>query len=140
MIAPSGQLVEPQTLITFPLDRGRLQLPTSLASGQEIWRLLARLSWPAALIHDFRQLPIPFAAVATDIETGQPLMLDHGSLPDVLRASMSLPGIFKPVTIDGRVLVDGGVARTLPATKRNRSAPTSSSAATCPSRSRKPET
>jgi NTE family protein len=60
------------------------------------------------------RLPIPFAAVATDIESGEAVDLDRGSLPLALRASVSLPGIFRPVSIGGRLLVDGAIVRNLP--------------------------
>ncbi len=62
----------------------------------------------------FNKLPIPFRAMATDIETGESVVLDHGSLAQAMRASMSVPGAIAPVEIDGRLLVDGGIANNLP--------------------------
>ena len=59
-------------------------------------------------------LPIPYRAVATDLNTGDAVVLDHGSLAMAMRASMSLPGIFQPVEVDGRVLLDGGLANQVP--------------------------
>lgn len=113
-VTPAGALVTTPTLVEFPIEGGQLQLPSGLVGGQEVWRLLAALTWPAALVRDFRRLPIPFAAVATDIETGEAVVFESGSLADALRASMSLPGVFRPMPIDGRVLVDGGIVRNLP--------------------------
>lgn len=113
-LGPTGRALENQTVISFPLVNGRVQLPSGLVAGQQISRLLARLTWPVQGIDDFRRLPIPFAAVATDIETGEAVTLDRGSLAMAMRASLSLPGVFRPVTIDGRLLVDGGIARNLP--------------------------
>ena len=52
--------------------------------------------------------------MATDIETGESVVLDHGSLSQAMRASMSVPGAIAPVEIDGRLLVDGGIANNLP--------------------------
>jgi NTE family protein len=104
-----------RTLITMPMRRWRPTLPSGAVSGQTISRLLDELTWPARNVRDFRQLPRMFAAVATDIETGQAVVLDHGSLSEVMRASMSLPSVFEPVRVDGRLLVDGGVVRNLPA-------------------------
>ena len=52
--------------------------------------------------------------MATDIETGESVVLDHGSLAQAMRASMSVPGAIAPVEIDGRLLVDGGIANNLP--------------------------
>ena len=69
---------------------------------------------PVATLDRFDDLPIPFRAIATDLATGEPVVLEHGSLALALRASMSAPGVFAPVEIDGRVLVDGGVAENLP--------------------------
>ena len=63
---------------------------------------------------DFDELPYPFRAVATDLHTGRSVTLDHGTLLQALRASMSIPGIFPPVEIDGRLLVDSGVANNMP--------------------------
>src|SRR5438309_6800309 len=102
-------------LLTLPIYRGGIQLPKSVVPGQRIWELLTRLTWSAHGIHDFRRLPIPFAAVATDLETGQAVVLDRGFLPDAIRASMALPSVFAPVELGGAVLIDGGVVRNLPA-------------------------
>src|SRR5438128_1618931 len=102
-------------LLTLPIYRGGIQLPKSVVPGQRIWELLTGLTWSAHGIHDFRRLPIPFAAVATDLETGQAVVLDQGFLPDAIRASMALPSVFAPVELGGVVLIDGGVVRNLPA-------------------------
>ncbi|MCX7828102.1 MAG: patatin-like phospholipase family protein [Thermanaerothrix sp.] len=63
---------------------------------------------------DFSKLPIPFAAVATDLETGEPVVLRSGNLADAMRASMAIPGLFEPWMVDGRILVDGGLVANLP--------------------------
>ena len=65
-------------------------------------------------VTDLDKLPIPFRAMATDIETGQSVVLDHGNVAHAMRASMSVPGAMAPVEIDGRLLVDGGIANNLP--------------------------
>src|SRR5437660_12443867 len=106
---------------TLPIQRGGVQLRKSVVPGQRIWELLTRLTWSAHSVHDFRRLPIPFAAVATDLETGQAVVLDRGFLPDAIRASMALPSVFAPVELGPNVLLDGGVVRNLPA--RDASAP-----------------
>ncbi len=104
-----------RTLLNVPMTHWRPSLPSGAITGQRISRLLSTLTWPAQSTRDFRSLPRAFVAVATDIETGQAVVLDHGSLADAMRASMSLPSIFEPVTLDGRLLVDGGIVRNLPA-------------------------
>jgi NTE family protein len=64
---------------------------------------------------DFNDLPIPFACVATDIATGKEVVIRHGSVPNAMRASMAIPGVFSPVRMDGKVLVDGGLVNNFPA-------------------------
>jgi len=59
-------------------------------------------------------LPIPFAAVATELATGRELWFKQGLLLDAIRASMSFPGLFAPVQIDNRWLIDGGVVNPVP--------------------------
>lgn len=105
-----------RTLISVPMQHGRPALPSGAITGQRISRLLSTLTWPAQATRDFHTLPRAFVAVATDIETGQAVVLDRGSLAQAMRASMSLPSIFEPVLLDGRLLVDGGIVRNLPAT------------------------
>ena len=91
-----------------------LALPKGIIAGVSIEGFMRRLVQPALGISDFKKLPIPFRAVASDIETGDAVVLDHGSLPQAMRASMSVPGALAPVEIDGKLLVDGGIANNLP--------------------------
>lgn len=65
-------------------------------------------------VTDFSELPTPFACVATDLETGMPVVLREGSLVGAVRASMSIPGVFTPWTYEGHLLVDGGLVANLP--------------------------
>ncbi|WP_227173612.1 patatin-like phospholipase family protein [Marinobacter sp. CA1] len=91
-----------------------VHLGQGLISGQNLGFILNELTRDAALVRDFDQLAIPFRAVATDLETGEEVVLREGSLADAVRASMSIPGVYAPLTLDGRVLVDGGVANNIP--------------------------
>ncbi|HJS36777.1 MAG TPA: patatin-like phospholipase family protein [Burkholderiales bacterium] len=91
-----------------------LALPKGVLAGVSIESFLRRLVDPAIGTTDFQKLPIPFRAVAADIETGEAVVLGHGSLSQAMRASMSVPGALTPVEIDGRLLVDGGIADNLP--------------------------
>ncbi len=61
-------------------------------------------------------LTMPFAAVATDLHTGQEVWLQEGSTTDAVRASIALPGLFSPVWNEGRLLVDGGLVNPVPVT------------------------
>ncbi|HVH11145.1 MAG TPA: patatin-like phospholipase family protein, partial [Gemmatimonadales bacterium] len=106
---------EDRYLLTLPIYHGAVHLPRGVVPGERAWELLTRLTWNAHAVGDFRRLPVPFVAVATDLETGEAVVLDHGFLPDAIRASMAIPSVFTPVELDGRVLVDGGVVRNLPA-------------------------
>ena len=72
---------------------------------------------------DFSDLAIPVAAVAADLRTGDTIIMNSGKLVPALRASMSLPGIFKPVEYDGRLLVDGGAALPVPVSPAREMAP-----------------
>ncbi len=94
--------------------KGRFHLPQGLIAGQQLMFLLRRLTLPVSLIEDFNKLPVPFRCVATDIVTGKAVVLEKGCLPEALRASMSIPGIFSPVEKEGYLLVDGGLVCNLP--------------------------
>jgi NTE family protein len=96
------------------LNRGRLQLPKGLIQGQQLSPLLRELTLDVAHISDFDELPTPFRAVASDIETGEAVVLSGGDLTLALRASMAAPGIFAPVIVNDRMLVDGGLVGNLP--------------------------
>ena len=96
------------------LNKGGIQLPLGVVEGQHLDQVFHRILLPAQGIRDFDQLPIPFRAVATDLVTGGEVVLSSGSLADSLRASMSVPGVFAPVKIDGLILVDGGMVNNLP--------------------------
>jgi NTE family protein len=89
-------------------------LPRGLVQGQKLEQVLRRASLPVAAIQRFDSLPIPFRAVATDLETGEKVILDSGDLVTAMRASMSAPGVFAPAERDGRLLVDGGLTENLP--------------------------
>ena len=92
----------------------KVQLPEGLLGGRNLLVNLRELTLPVRSIHDFNRLPIPFRAVATDIETGEKVVLDHGDLAEAMRASMAVPGVFSPYRIEGKSLVDGGLTSNLP--------------------------
>jgi len=83
-------------------------------SGVSIESAIRGLTQQSAGVEDFSKLPIPFRAVATDIETGAAVVLERGNLARAIRASMAIPGAMTPVEIDGRLLVDGASANNLP--------------------------
>lgn len=91
-----------------------LRLPQGYLRGHKVKALFARNTLQVADIETFGALPIPFVAVAADITTGEPVRLDHGDLAQALFASMAIPALVTPQKLDGRLLVDGGVANNLP--------------------------
>ena len=91
-----------------------LKLPNALNSGQEVGLLFDRITLPYAQVRQFDDLPIPFRCVATDMVSGRSVVLDGGSLGRSLRATMSIPGVFRPVEIDGKLLADGGLVNNIP--------------------------
>ena len=93
---------------------GRLRLSPGILQGQRILALFERETLGVSAIDDFDALPIPYRATATDLNTGEAVVLGHGSLAMAMRASMSLPGIFQPVEMNDRVLLDGGLANQVP--------------------------
>lgn len=90
------------------------KMPAGFVAGPRLLFLLRRLTLPAHDIEDFNDLPIPFRAVATSLNSGKAVVLDHGTLADAMRASMAIPGAFTPHVIDGETLVDGGILRNVP--------------------------
>jgi NTE family protein len=96
------------------LKDGRIQFPKGLVQGQKLNLILKDLTMRVARIDDFDHLKIPFRAVATDLGTGEAVVIGTGNLATAMRASMSIPGALQPVVIDDKLLVDGGVSNNLP--------------------------
>ena len=92
-----------------------LGLPLGALSGQNLNQVLSHINLDNLAVHDFDDFPIPFRAVATDLETGTEYVIGKGSISEAMRASMSVPGLLNPVELDGRLLVDGGMANNVPA-------------------------
>src|SRR6056297_40184 len=100
--------------IDFIVDRGGLRGDGGFLSTQYVEELLRLLIGDSRDTSDFDELPIPFRAVATDLRSGEMVVLGSGDLSQAMRASMAVPGVFAPVTVDDQVLVDGGLIRNLP--------------------------
>lgn len=103
-----------RTIATFPISEKRIDLPIGIISGQNVYTYLSRLTQSVHGVEHFDDFEIPFAAVATNLETGEAKVFRSGYLPDALRASISIPSIFSPHEIDGKLYVDGGLIRNLP--------------------------
>lgn len=89
-------------------------LGEGLLQGQNILGFFTELTAQNLAVRDFDDFPVHYRAVATDILTGDKVVLDSGSLAEAMRASMSIPGLFRPYVLEGRSLVDGGVVDDLP--------------------------
>jgi NTE family protein len=97
----------------FGLKHG-LKGPNGLNSGQAAGLLLDRIAFADAGITNFDDLPIPFRCVATDMQSGEAIVLRDGFLADAVRASMAIPGVFTPLELNGRILADGGMVQNIP--------------------------
>lgn len=100
--------------ITVGLRDGSIMLPPGLISGQKIELFLHTMLGESGILDSFDQLAIPFRAMATDLEAGELVVQDRGSLVTAVRASMAVPSAFAPVQSDGKLLVDGGLTRNMP--------------------------
>ena len=103
-------------LVKLPLGlkHGKVLLPKGFIQGQKLQETLRQLTLPFSNTTNCDLLPTAFRAVATDLETGNAVLMDKGDLAIAMRASMSAPGVFAPVELNGRLLVDGGLAENLP--------------------------
>jgi len=102
-------------LINAPLGfKHGLNGPNGLNAAHGVGLLLDRISFSDSAITNFDDLPIPFRCVATDMISGEAVILSHGWLPRAVRASMAIPGVFTPVEMNGHLLADGGMVQNIP--------------------------
>lgn len=95
-------------------SEGEFKIPPGLLYGQKLSLLLKKYTDHVSHEQNFNKLPIPFATVATDLETGKPKVFRSGDLESAMRASASYPGLFAPVEIEGQLYIDGGISNNLP--------------------------
>ena len=103
-----------KTFISLPVKDGAVGLPKAVSKGQNVLNFLTELLASVEGISDFKKLPIPFFCIATDVENGNAILLEKGSLPIALRASGSFPTLLNPVVLGDKLLVDGGIANNFP--------------------------
>lgn len=101
--------------LEFGLRDGRPTLPAGMNPGHQVELVIERIGFEYSQLQSFDELPTPFRTVATDLLTGDKVVFSEGSLSLALRATMSLPAIFAPVTYNDRVFADGGLVDNLPA-------------------------
>jgi len=100
--------------LSLPFDDFKVSFPEGLSGGQNVYHALVQLLYHVNHIEDFNKLPIPFLCIATNIETGQPVLLNKGYLPEAIMASGTFPSLFEPTEINGNILIDGGVVNNYP--------------------------
>ena len=104
-------LIEDRNTITVPLSK----VPLGVTGGNNAIKKLNELFFGVLGVKDFSELPIPFASVATNLNTGTGDTLNTGSLPLAIRSSLSLPGVFNPINRGSdKIYVDGGMVRNTP--------------------------
>mgnify|MGYP005842469177 CR=1 FL=1 len=99
---------------SLPFNKFKLGIPTALSKGLYNYNMVTRLTHNVRHERDFNKLPIPFLCIATDIETGEEVLLDEGFLAQSIMASGAFPSLYSPVIVDGRYLIDGGVINNYP--------------------------
>ena len=100
--------------LVLPFNKLKIGAPQSLSRGMFNYNLFNSLTLHVRHVRDFKQLPIPFLCIATDIERGEQVIMDKGVLAQALYASSALPSVFSPVILEDRFLIDGGVTNNYP--------------------------
>lgn len=100
--------------LTLPFNNFKISFPSALSSGQNVYNELVKMLYHVHEINDFNKLPIPFFCIATNVETGEEVLLDKGYLPTAIMASGTFPSLFEPSEINDQVLIDGGVVNNYP--------------------------
>ncbi len=100
--------------LTLPFNNFKIQLPSSISRGQNVFNLLSKLTLDVSGVEDFSKLPIPFYCIATDMLTGKEVVLDRGNLAQAISASSALPTLYQPVRLDNKLLMDGGIVNNYP--------------------------
>jgi NTE family protein len=100
--------------VELGLKKFKPQIATGLIESEELWLKLNELFIPVYDVKDFSKFNIPFKCVATNLSTGEPVVLDKGEIVTALRSSMAIPSIFTAIDHDSTKLVDGGIIRNFP--------------------------
>lgn len=100
--------------IELPFINNKIRLTTGVITGQELNLKFSELFFPVYNIRNFNNFKIPFKCMATDLETGELVVLDTGNVISALRATMAIPSVFSAITINDKKLVDGGLVRNFP--------------------------
>ena len=110
----SRNLIEDRNTIALPMEKFVPKIPSGAVGGKRASEKLNNLFFGVLEVNDFKKFPKKFALVATDLNTGEGVMIDSGSIATAVRSSLSLPSVFNPIQDGERLYVDGGVVRNLP--------------------------
>lgn len=106
--------IEDKNSTVIPIKNFMPKLPSGVVGGKTASQRLNELFYGALGVEDFKKFPRKFAAVATDLESGEGVMIDKGSIATAIRESLSIPSVFAPIRDGKRLYIDGGVVRNLP--------------------------
>ncbi len=95
-------------------DNFNLKFPKGALRGENMYLTLKSLLWRAEGINNFDELPIPYRAVATDVQTGEAVVISSGDLARAAFKSMAIPTALDPIEDKGKYFVDGGLSRNMP--------------------------
>jgi len=114
-LSKNDQLIRQRYLLSLDVDLDKkVGLPQALKKGQNVMNLFCGLAGNVPEDIDFSKLPIPFACVAADLQTGEEVVLKNGFLPTAMFSSMAIPALFQSPQRDQRTLIDGGVVNNFP--------------------------
>jgi len=114
-LSKNDQLIKQRYIFSLPIDGNKkLNLPQGLVKGQNVLNIFCGLAGNVPTDADFSKFTIPFACVATDLETGKEVVLNHGFLPTAMFSSMAIPIAFKSADRNGFLLADGGLVNNFP--------------------------
>jgi len=85
--------------VTLPIKKKKIGFPSAVTDGQNVFNLFSELTKHVHTVTNFENLPIPFFCIATNLENGDEVVLDHGFLPQAIRASGTFPGLLSPIEI-----------------------------------------
>lgn len=100
--------------IQLPFNNFKIGSPVSISRGMYNYNLLNELLAHVRFENNFSKLPIPFLCVATDVVSGEAVIIESGNLPQSILASGAFPSLYTPVEIDAKLLIDGGVVNNYP--------------------------
>lgn len=114
-LSRNDQMLQQRYIFSLPVSGSiKPSLPQGLIKGQNVMNIFCSLAGNVPADADFQKFPIPFACIATDLETGKEIVLKDGFLPTAMFSSMAIPVVFQSSNHNGRLLADGGLVNNFP--------------------------